>query len=220
MVACPPQKHGRSSWPLKRRREMKNLKSIIAENTEEKDGVTATNWEAVETRVNEHINAIVVKSTQKEAEKAIKEVFESLGLQGVTDVGTLNSHIKTISKSTEQVRKELEEKDQKIHEFESQSQNLTQQLTKQEREKALLELGITDADSREFVLYNVGKRVDEKTTWEEALQAYQEEKPQYFKPSIGTTGARVSQPPQTEKNGWEKILADKHPDIFKNQTKE
>jgi len=204
----------------KRRRKMKNLKSIIAENTEEKEGVASTNWDQVEAKVNEHINAIVVKTAQKEAEKAVKDVFETIGIDGVTDSESLQKHIKTISKSTDEIRKELEEKDQRLQEYETKSETLNQQLTEQEREKALLELGITDPDSRDYVLYNVGKRVNEETTWEAALQAYQEEKPQYFKPTIATTGARVAQPPQTEKTGWEKILAEKHPDIFKNQTKE
>lgn len=199
---------------------MKNLKEIVAKNTEEKDGVAATNWEAVESAVNEHINAVVLKNSQKEAEKVSKEIFESLGYDGVTDRESLKNHIEKVSKGTEEIQKSLEEKEKQLAEYEEKTQTYTKQLTESEREKSLLSIGVTDPDAREFLLFNVSKRVDENTTWEDALQAYQEEKPQFFKPTIGTTGAKVSQAPANDKPGFQKILEEKYPDVYKTNTKE
>lgn len=210
MVARQSSKTRKVVLALKRRVKMKNLQEIIQAHTTEDEGKTKVNWEGVEAKVNEHINAIVVKSTQKESEKAVKELFEKAGLENIGDAEGLKKHIDTVSQSTEQIQKELKAKEEEIQTYLKKTEELEQKYTHVEREKTLVAAGITDPDTIDYLLFNVGKRVNEETPFEQALQAYAEEKPALFRTTATTTGTKVQKVPAGEKAGFEKILEDKY----------
>ena len=198
---------------------MKDIQKLIDQHTQTEGEEKVTNWAEVEKAINDDINAIVVKQTEKVADKVRGEVFEELGIDGVKDKDTLLKHIGTISQTDEELKGQLEEKDKALQELNEKYGEASQKTLQFEREKSLMELGITDADAREFLLFNVSKRVNEEVDWDTALTQYKEEKPQYFAttPTVSTTGARVTTPPKNEKLAWEKILEERHPDVLKSK---
>lgn len=198
---------------------MKDIQKLVEQYTTTSDEGTVVEWSAVEKAINDDINAIVAKQTDKVADKAKAEVFSELGLEGVSDKSSLLKHIESLSKTDEALKTELSEKEKALEELNQKYSEVNAKTTEFEREKSLLELGITDADNREFLLFNVGKRVTEEVDWNTALEQYREEKPHFFatEPTVKTTGAKVTSTPKSEPFGFEKILAEKHPDVFKKE---
>lgn len=196
---------------------MKDIQKLIEQHTTTNDEGSVVEWSAVEKAINDDINAIVAKQTDKVTEKAKAEVFAELGLEGVADKSSLLKHIESLSKTDEALKSELSAKEKALEELNTKYSEATEKTTQFEREKTLLELGITDADSREFLLFNVGKRVSEEVDWSTALEQYREEKPQFFtsEPAVKTTGVKVTNTPKSERLGFEKYLAERHPDVFK-----
>ena len=197
---------------------MKDIQKLIEQHTQLDGEEKVTDWAAIETAINDNINAIVAKQTDKVAEKVKGEVFADLGIDGVSDKDTLLKHIGTISQSDDSLKAEIEAKEKALQELNEKYGEVSQKTVQFEREKSLFELGITDPDARDYLLFNIGKRVNEETDWDKALASYKEEKPQFFtpQPTVATTGAKVNTTPKNEKLGFERHLAEMHPDVFKD----
>ena len=174
-----------SAQDIKREGIMDRIDRIVAKNTH--DGVI--DWEAVEVKVNESINGIVAKDTEKAIAKYLAD-------KGFKDEKAFADHLAE-HETLKTTHAELTAKQEKML-----------------RDTSLLELGITDAEKRDYLAYTIGKKVDDKTDWTKALAIYQEEKPELFATKPITSGTKVVPPgATTEKMGFEKILEEKHPGI-------
>ena len=173
------------------------IQEIVAKHTTD----DTIDWGAVETALNETINAIVVKNGAKEKEKAQSEYLKTLGFDSEDDLTEVLKQFDTIKKEYEELKTKHEP--------------LTQRATNLEREKVVFQLGITDEDAVDYIVHAVGKRTNDETSFKDALKAYQEEKPQLFSTQPMTT-ANPSGGGANEIAGFEKYLAEKHPDLFKD----
>ena len=113
----------------------------------------------------------------------------------------------------------LEQRENEYKTAQEQLESVTKNATLLERESSLIKMGVTDPDVLEFIMFNVEKRVDDKTDWNKALELYKTDKPTLFEnraPAINTTGTHVGKGLTEEKLGFEKILEDKYPDFKQN----
>ncbi len=185
------------------------LQEIIKQHTSE-DGTT--NWSAVESAVNDDIiNPIVVKNVAKEKEKAQSEYLKALGFESEAD---LKKKLSDDGKT--EVLKQLEEVKKAHDELQGKYEPLATKATTLERAQQLFKLGITDEDTVDYLVHAVSKRTDDNTTFEDALKAYQEEKPSFFQTGAPRTTATPSGGGANETAGFEKYLAERHPDIYKD----
>lgn len=185
------------------------VQDIIKTHTTE-DGTT--DWGAVETALNETVNGIVVKTVAKEREKAQGEYLKALGFDSEDD---LRKKLSEDGKT--EVLKQLDTIKTEYEELKTKHEPLSQKATSLEREKHLYKLGITDEDAVDYIVHAVGKRTNETTSFEDALKAFQEEKPQVFKTGAPfTTTGSPSGGGVPAQAGYEKYLAEKHPDLFKD----
>ena len=185
------------------------IQEIVAKHTTD----DTIDWGAVETALNETINAIVVKNGAKEKEKAQSEYLKTLGFDSEDD---LKKKLSDDGKA--EVLKQLDTIKKEYEELKTKHEPLTQRATNLEREKALFKLGITDEDAVDYIVHAVGKRTNDETSFEDALKAYQEEKPQLFQTGVPfSTTATKSGGGHNEVAGFEKYLADRHPDQFKDE---
>ena len=183
---------------------MKDLEKLVKEHTNEEG---QTDWSAVEELVNKETNDIVAASTKKAADKAKDEARDSLMKElDIDDPKALKDKLNL----SEELTKKLEEKENALNE-------LTGKTTKLEREKLLYAQGITDPDTVDYILFNVDKRVNDETDFDKAFNAFKEEKPQYFQSEPITTGIKPGVTSKKEMAGFEKILAEKHPNEFKEE---
>ena len=183
------------------------IQELIKQHTSE-DGTI--DYAAIESAVNDSINGIVVKNVAKEKEKAQADYLKSLGFDSEDD---LKKKLSDDGKA--EVLKQLEETKKQYEELKSEHEPLTAKATTLERAHHLYKLGITDEDAVDFIVHAVSKRTNEETSFEDALKAYQEEKPQLFSTQPMTT-ANPSGGGANEIAGFEKHLAEKHPDLFKD----
>lgn len=179
---------------------MKNLEKLVKEHTNEEGQI---DWSAVEELVNKETNDIVAASTKKATDKAKEDLLKELEIDDP-------KAIKDKLNLSEELSKKLEEKENALNE-------LTGKATKLEREKLLYSQGITDPDTVDYILFNVDKRVNEENDFDAALNAFKEEKPQYFQSEPITTGTKPGGASKREMAGFEKILAEKHPNEFKEE---
>jgi hypothetical protein len=182
------------------------LQEIIKQHTSE-DGTT--NWSAVESAVNDDINAIVVKSVAKEKEKAQSEYLKALGFESEAD---LKKKLSDDGKA--EVLKQLDEVKKAHDELQGKYEPLATKATTLERATQLFKLGITDEDTVDYIVHAVSKRTDENTTFEDALKTYQDEKPNFFQVGAPRTTATPSGGGANETAGFEKYLAERHPELF------
>lgn len=163
---------------------MDRIDRIVAKYTA--NGVT--DWEKVENTVNESINAITVKESEKAVNKYLAE-------KGFKDEAAFTTHL-----------------------AEHETLKTTQTAMKAEQEKlsrdaSLLELGITDPKRRAYLSFTIGQKVDDKTDWKTALEAHQKEEPEWYTAKPITTGTKVIPPVGAgTKLGFEEILAQRHPE--------
>lgn len=179
---------------------MKNIQKLIEENSKEVDGEKKVDWKSVEDSINKETNDIVAKQTSKAQEDLLKQL-------GFEDSDKLKEHLSKVDELSEETKK----KDEKINELSSAK-------TETERKMKLIGMGITDEDTLDYVMYNVNKRANDDTPWEKALESYKQDKPSYFESQQEnkpiTTGTKNEGNNSGEKLGFEKILGEKHPDVF------
>jgi hypothetical protein len=183
------------STPEQKEAIMKNIKDLIEKHTKDEK----TDWDAVEEAINKETNDIVAKQTSK----AQADLLKDLGFDDKDDL-------------TAQLGK-VEELNGKVEELQGAK-------TETERKLSLINNGVKDEDDIDYVMFQVNKRVDDETKWEDALKAYKEEKPSYFgaekqkekepeKPPVTGTKQK-SDDKESEPLGYERILAEKHPEVF------
>lgn len=193
---------------------MKNAKEIIEKYTVDGN----TDWEKVDAAINDHINGIVVKQTEKAKETAAEQVrtdiFKGLDIEGVEDEKALKSRIKELSDGTAAFKKQIEEAQSKYGELEKQYANVTKTTDTLTKEKKLLELGLLDEDERELVMVAVNRRIGDDKDFDTALAEVKEEKPHYFAPkNPSTTGSRARGQTPDNKPGWFTKLAERNPEL-------
>jgi len=180
---------------------MKDLQKLVEANT--KDGVV--DWESIEKTINEETNNLIAKNKGSELNRVLNE----LGLEKVED-------LKLTLKEKEELAKKLEETNKSLETINKSLEEKDKVITLTEREKMLYQMGITDKDTVDYVLFNVNKRVGEDKDFASALEEYKKEKPQFFeeKPLTISTKGNPTVPPE-EKLGFEKVLEERRPDVFK-----
>lgn len=178
---------------------MKQIKELIERHTTE-EGI---DYDALTTDVNQEINNIVAKNTTK----AEQNVFKTLELEGVTDKESLSNYINALkevpnesltelqTKYTE-AEKVLNEKEAALSELNLKVSELSKKEMILQQERLLLEQGITDADDRDYLLYNVSKLVTEEVPFEQAWEVYKEQKADKLNamiqtPVTQTTGTKI-----------------------------
>lgn len=192
---------------------MKNIEDIIKKHTTD----AGTDWEKVKAEINEHVNGIVVKQTEKAKEQAVEQaradMFKGLGIEGVEDEKALKTKIKELSQVDSESKKQYEETQKSLEELQAKYEDTAKTADTLTKEKMLLQHGVTDPDDFDYVMHNVSKRVGEDKDFTTALNEFKEEKPKYFVKNPTTTGTKAggSKPPQTY--GWEDKLAEKHPEL-------
>jgi len=192
---------------------MKDLKKIIDQHTV--DGVT--DWPKVEEQVNVQINAIVLKDTAKATEKAVQDFIIDLKIEGLEKPEQVKDILAKAKTGETKFAADLAKKQAEADALVLQVAALTGDKDHLGRKNSLLAAGVTDPDDLDYLLFNVGKHVDETTPWDKALETFKTEKPQYFVPAGTpgpTTGRRVGGVlPGAEKAGFEKILEEKYPGL-------
>lgn len=185
---------------------MKTIREIVEAHT--KEGIT--DWDNADKSYQETINGIVVKETAKTAEKVKADTIEAIGIESVKAPEDVKKFMATLQKT-------LEERESEYAIAQENLAKANKTATSLERESGLIKMGVTDQDVIDFIMFNVDKRVDDKTDWNTALETYKTDKPTLFENrAIGTTGSHVGKGATEEKMGYEKYLEDKYPDFKEN----
>jgi hypothetical protein len=149
-------------------------------------------WDKVVEGVNEEVNNVVAKTQDKAKQDARKEFLATFEVE-----------------DTEDLIKRLDEAKQA-----KESLTKTQgELTNLQRKEALYSQGITDPDRVDYILFNVNKRVNDDTSFEDAFTKYREEKPDLFKKEPITMNRRTQSETPPEEPGYRAKLKEKHPDL-------
>lgn len=195
----------------RKKEELMKISEIVEKNTEKDGENVKVNWESVEKEINDNINNIVAKQTSKAEEKAKSDLLKSLNIESEEDLKKkLEDDGSELKTKLETMQKELEERETKLSE-------LNEKSTRLERERVIMSEGAQDPDDIDYVLYNVSKKVSEDTPFEDALKAFKEEKPKYFSSPRKTAAPSGGGKPEME--GFEKYLADRHPDVYQDDEK-
>jgi hypothetical protein len=149
-------------------------------------------WAKVTEAINNDINNVVAKQTDKAKEDARGEFLKTFEVENV-----------------EQLAEKINQ-GQEVQETLTKTQS---ELTNLQRKEALYSQGITDPDRVDYILFNVNKRVSDDVAFEDAFKAYREEKPDLFKKEPITFGKREGGEEPTTEPGYRKALKERHPDL-------
>lgn len=166
---------------------MKDLEKLLEANTS--DGVI--DFKKVEEIVNEEINNIVAKKTDSEKLKgeALETVIAELGLENVNNLDGVKTYLKKMGGNTDEIKEanlkleaELEKTKEQLNLEMSTREKLEQETKKVTQLSKIAELGITGKQA-EFLIWDLNKSVDDKTTFDDLLGVYAKE----HKDTITTT---------------------------------
>ena len=170
--------------------KQEELQKVIQGLTNE-DG--QIDWAKATEAINNDINNVVAKQSDKAKDEARKELFSALEVESVEDILKRLDEVKEVKDTL----------------------NKTQgQLTDYQRKEALYSQGITDPDRVDYILYNVNKRVSDEVSFEDAFKAYRDEKPDLFKKEpITFGGGRGKEEEVPKEPGYRAVLKERHPDL-------
>ena len=158
---------------------MKDLEKLLEANTN--DGVI--DFKKVEEIVNEEINNIVAKKTDSEKLKgeALETVIAELGLENVNNLDGVKTYLKKMGGNTDEIKEanlkleaELEKTKEQLNLEMSTREKLEQETKKVTQLSKIAELGITGKQA-EFLIWDLNKSVDDKTTFDDLLGVYAKE---------------------------------------------
>jgi len=204
---------------------MKDIQELIKAHTTEEGQV---DFSRVTEEINNEINAIVARNV----DKAEKNAFKSLEIEGVEDSKTLLSYIEArTSEPTErmsELEKALLEKDEVISSFKTEVEQTRTKLEEYAKsadmltkERILLQEGIVDPEDRDYFLHTVDKFVDENTDFAAAWNRYKEEKPEKVLRFIAkdkpiSTGTKTRSAEAKQLSGAKALLRERNPELFRD----
>lgn len=191
-----------------------NIEEVIKQSTSE-DGKLDTE-KLMESIDNDYVNPIVASNKTKFDEKAKKDFIESLGLKDIDNETQLKEYIDQSVDEAKNQYVELKSKYDKLNneytEVNEKYGKASNKLSDYERKDLLVNDNFNgDVD---YALYKIQKNVSEEKDFETAYNEFKESNPKDFAPNqVGTMAKKVGNQSTSQKEDWETILEDKHPEL-------
>lgn len=165
---------------------------------------------------NDYVNPIVASNKTKFDEKAKKEFIENLGLENIANEEELKQYIsQNVDEAKNQyteIKSKYEDLQKKYNDYEQDYSKAKSRLTEYERKDMLLKDNFNgDVD---YALFLINREVSEEKPFDDVYKEFKESNPKNFAPNrVGTMAKKVGNQETPEKEGWEVLLEEKHPEL-------